>query len=153
METKCAFRFVSTEDNNAGINARSWREADGQIGIAISPALMQQLRTKDELAFLVGHEMAHAVAGHHSAYGLRNLAGTFSIVRSGQPRMELEADAIAALITEKAGYNALAGVSVLMRLNASQTKPSESHPDLSDRIAVIMATHEAIQQGHSLTLD
>lgn len=149
----CLFSLEIDETSDMGVNARSWVGEDGVQMVGVSRKLLDLLRSEDELAFVMGHEMGHSVANHHSVFGQRNLTGGFSVSKQGSQRIELEADAIGTLISSKAGFNPLSGVSLLNRLTARTERRVNSHPERDQRISVIKRTFSAIQSGAEITLN
>lgn len=118
-------------------------------------------RYEDELAFVIGHEMAHVIRGHaadrlleESAFrvvsGLMRRAGPLGgLVKETGFRMldsaysqeqEFEADELGSRLAEAAGHHPLAGVRLFERLQALEGEPSAlgqyfaSHPTSAERI-------------------
>jgi len=119
-------------------------------------------RKPDELAFVVGHEMAHVVRGHAwdrmiQQTGLQALSavasrggpigawlrqqGMQSLLSAHSRDGELEADELGARLAVAAGFSAAGGLSLLRRLErfgadaAALGRYFASHPPASDRIA------------------
>jgi len=112
----------------------------------------------DEIAFVVGHEMAHVVYRHAAdrvfALSVTSLATRW--VTAGNPMLtgiagrlvaegysrsqELEADTYAARLTRAAQFNPQAGIALLRRLLPLSRQPGglaqffASHPPVSERI-------------------
>ena len=100
------------------------------------------LATPHELAFVLGHETAHHIAGHIERQqqnavagavifaGLATLTGAATPMRFGRRKklgaqvgartyskdFELEADALGTIITAKAGYNPIRGAEFFTRI-------------------------------------
>jgi predicted Zn-dependent protease len=118
-------------------------------------------RYEDEVAFVIGHEMAHVIRGHaadrlfeESAFkvvsGLMRRAGPLAtLVKQTGFRMldsaysqeqEFEADELGSRLAEAAGHHPLAGVRLFERLQALEGEPSAlgqyfaSHPTSAERI-------------------
>lgn len=118
-------------------------------------------RYEDELAFVIGHEMAHVIRGHatdrlleESAFrvvsGLMRRAGPLgALVKEAGFRVldsaysheqEFEADELGSRLAESAGHHPLAAVRLFERLQAIQGEASalgqyfSSHPTPAERI-------------------
>lgn len=148
---------VLTEDT---VNA--WCMAGGKI--AVYTGIIESLNlTDDELAVVIGHEMAHALKEHTreqasqamlkqgamqiaSIFGASNTAVSLGGILADVGLMlpfsrehEAEADAVGLELIYKAGYDVDAGANVwrkMQQLNANE--PMEilsTHPSSSDRIA------------------
>jgi predicted Zn-dependent protease len=118
----------------------------------------------DEIAFVVGHEMAHVIYRHAadrvfaltvSNFAARLVAPSSSVMRGiagklvaeGYSRsQELEADTYAALLTRAGRFNPQAGVTLLRRLQELGRQPSglaeffASHPPFAERLENIQRT-------------
>jgi predicted Zn-dependent protease len=146
-------------------NAFCW--SDGTI--AIGAGLIHELKpTDDELAFVIGHEMAHAIRGHGQQQAGRNMLLGFGAVFIGALlgrrasdwagflghlaclRMsrtdEKEADLIGMRIAADAGFDPHAAVTFLQRAARSETGTPldwlSSHPLRRQRLGHL---------GHNLT--
>ena len=124
--------------------------------------------TDDEIAAIMGHEMAHALREHArerissqvatqagigiaaSVFGLSqgqaqlaNIAGDLGISRPHSRTQEAEADKIGLVLLAKAGYNPRAAISLWQKMQkASQGEPPQflsTHPSSSNRIANLQA--------------
>lgn len=76
---------------------------DGRT-IRVSPALKRLVRSPDEMAFALAHELGHIVAQHGYLHPNRG------------PALEYEADMLATQIVLAAGYRCLAGAELLDRI-------------------------------------
>lgn len=118
----------------------------------------------DEVAFVVGHEMAHVVYRHAAdrvfALSVTNLATR--VVTGGHPvvngivgrliaegysqSQELEADSYAVLLTRAAKFDPQAGITLLRRLQQCHPQPEglaeffSSHPPFQERIENLRRT-------------
>lgn len=119
------------------------------------------LRYEDELAFVIGHEMAHVLRGHAAdrlledsalkvVSGLLRRAGPlgmlvkeagFQMLTSAYSREgEFEADELGSRLAAAAGHHPLAGVRLFERLEARGAEPNtlgqyfSSHPTPAERI-------------------
>lgn len=130
--------------------------------ITFTRKLLAELRTDDEIAFVVGHEAAHHMRGHlpvkvealtagwlagsvaahvagaseKEAAEIAALGGLVAI--SGfSKEFELEADALGAVITEIAGYDALAGAQYFRRMKDPGHKYLGTHPPNAQRLQTV----------------
>lgn len=106
----------------------------------------------DALAFLLGHEVAHQILGHHDLLETRR---RLAFQRSpgappGAPEttsthqaLELEADRLGVLFAALAGYRPRAAVPILQRV-VEQAGSSPFHPDPRRRASDIRSTIESI---------
>ena len=133
--------------------------------MAFTLALIGDARNEDELAFVLGHETAHHIAGHIERQqqnavagavifsGLATLAGGGSeAVRTAQrlgaevgarsysKDFELEADALGTIITARAGFNPLRGAEFFTRIPDPGDKFLGTHPPNASRIDVVRRT-------------
>jgi predicted Zn-dependent protease len=138
--------------------------SDGTI--SLSSALLEALNpTDDELAFVIGHEMAHAMRGHGREQALKNmslglgsaLTGFLFGHRAGDwiwllgqlvcQRMsrkdEKEADRIGMCIAANAGFDPRAALSLLERAAPPETRTPldwfSTHPLKRERLRNIQA--------------
>jgi len=124
--------------------------------------------TDDEIAAIMGHEMAHALREHSrerlsreyatqtgigvaaSVFGLTqgqaqiaNLAGDFGISRPHSRTQESEADQMGLELMARAGYNPQAAITLWQKMQrASQGEPPQflsTHPTSSARISQLQA--------------
>lgn len=158
----CDFRIVIDNRRELGANAYQTYSESGQPILGITPALIREMRNRDEIAFVIGHEAAHHIEGHisqtqvsattgailgnvlGSAVGLdtagvelaTNIGGTVGARRFSKG-FELEADALGARITEAAGYDAMRGVLYFMEAADPGDRFLGTHPPNADRIRVV----------------
>ena len=127
------YHFVVVDD--AGINAFATEDAY----IFVNRGLLAFLKSEDELAAVIGHEIAHVVAKHSKKQKRRDLAGKTAgfiaaaatyrpeLMRMSQAltaeqqagygrEMELEADRLGAQYMATAGYNPLSVIDVVQVL-------------------------------------
>lgn len=161
----CDFNIVV--DDRAGQPANAYQTIDrqGRPIIAFTLALIADARNEDELAFVMGHEAAHHIAGHIARQqqnavagavifaGLATLSGgDASAVQSAQrlgaqvgarsysKEYELEADALGTIITKRAGYNPLRGAEFFTRIPDPGDKFLGTHPPNASRINTVRKT-------------
>ncbi|MBI4276862.1 MAG: M48 family metalloprotease [Armatimonadetes bacterium] len=131
--------------------------------IYVTAGMLRFARSEEELAFVLGHEVAHAARRHgaqllerdfYFSIVIRVLFGqdmsaaqiasfARALVQRGYSReMEFDADQSGITYMRRAGYNPVAGLTFLDRLRvASGRDPSSfevlfrTHPALSDRVA------------------
>jgi predicted Zn-dependent protease len=133
--------------------------------IGFTLALIADARNQDELAFILGHEAAHHIAGHIPATQqsaqtgalLGGLAATLggldaqsvdAIAQLGatvgarqySKAFELEADALGTVIAARAGYNPVRGAAYFSRIPDPGDRFLGSHPPNAERIRVVQAT-------------
>lgn len=158
----CDFRILVDDRPGQAPNAFHTRDAAGRPLIAFNLALIREARNRDELAFVLGHEAAHHIAGHiprtrqsalAGALILGTLAGasgaTAADVRAAQDigatlgarrysqDFELEADAIGATIAWRAGYDPVIGAGFFSRLPDPGNRFLGSHPPNAERTRVV----------------
>lgn len=89
-------------------------ETDG-LDIYVYSGLLRNIKNQDEIALVLGHEMAHNTL-HNSG--------------SSPPR-ELAADKLGAQYAASAGYNVCKGAQLFKKFNSA---PSRTHPGSKERI-------------------
>ncbi len=161
----CDFRIVV--DDRPGQPPTAFQTLDnrGRPVIGFTLALIADARNADELAFVLGHEAAHHIAGHipkrqDQALSGALLAGVLAQasglspdeVRAAQDMgaqvaargyskdFELEADALGAEITLQAGYDPIRGTGFFDRLPDPGDRFLGSHPPNAQRKALVVAT-------------
>lgn len=161
----CDFRIVIDDRRGQPPNAFQTLDSFGRPVIGFTLALIADARNADELAFVLGHEAAHHVAGHipkrqdqalsaamisgvlAQASGLspdevraaQNL-GAEVAARSYSKDFELEADALGAEIALVAGFDPILGTGFFDRLPDPGDKFLGSHPPNAARKAQVVAT-------------
>lgn len=161
----CDFNIVVDDRPGQPPNAFQTLDRQGRPVVAFTLALIADARNEDELAFVMGHEAAHHIAGHIGRQqqnaaagavifaGLATLTGgDASAVRTAQrvgaqvgartysKAFELEADALGTVITKRAGYDPLRGAEFFTRIPDPGDKFLGTHPPNSDRIATVRRT-------------
>ncbi len=160
--SQCDFKIILDSRKELGANAYQTYEKDGRPVIGMTPALLRVLKNHDEVAFVIAHEAAHHIEGHisqtqstaqagailgavlGSAVGLdtagvdlaTNIGGTVGARRFSKD-FELEADALGARITQRAGYNAVRGVLYFQDAADPGDQFLGTHPPNADRIRVV----------------
>lgn len=161
----CNFRIQVDADPRAPANAFQTVSEDGQPVITFTASMIATARNADELAFVMGHEAAHHIAGHLDRQALNAAAGAvifeglasltggnasdireakdlgaFVGARSYSKEFELEADELGTIITHRAGYNPLIGAQFFSRIPDPGNRFLGSHPPNAERIEVVRRT-------------
>lgn len=119
--------------------------------IVLTTALLAEVRSDDELAVIVGHELAHIVLGHadqlsQSPQPLIDLTGA----QAGRVyRTEVEADRLGLRLAWAAGYDLRVAIPMWRRLYAKYDGPRlfRTHPSLRVREQLIRETLAQLQAG------
>ena len=161
----CDFNIVVDDRPGQPPNAFQTLDKQGRPVVAFTLALIADARNEDELAFVLGHETAHHIAGHIARQqqnavagavifaGLATLSGGGSeAVRAAQrlgaevgarsysKDFELEADALGTVITARAGFDPLRGAEFFTRIPDPGDKFLGTHPPNASRIDVVRRT-------------
>lgn len=161
----CDFRIVIDDEPGKRSNAYQTLDRNGRPIVAFTVALLGDARNADELAFVLGHETAHHIAGHIARQqqnavagmvifaGLATLgggdaaavrkaqeAGAFVGARSYSKQFELEADELGTIITARAGYNPLRGAEFFNRIPDPGNKFLGTHPPNAQRLQTVRRT-------------
>lgn len=165
MARNCDFRIVVDDRPGQPPNAFQTLDRLGRPVIGFTLALIADARNPDELAFVLGHEAAHHIAGHipkrnDQALSGALLAGVLAqasglspeevraaqdmgaqvAARSYSKDFELEADELGAEIALVAGYDPISGSGFFDRLPDPGDKFLGSHPPNAQRKALVAAT-------------
>lgn len=168
----CDFLIMVDDRPGQPVNAYQTLDANGRPVIAFTQALIRDARNTDELAFVLGHEAAHHIAGHiprqrDSAMTGAVIAGVLASItgadagmvrtatdlgatvgaRSYSRSFELEADAIGTLITHRAGYDAERGAGFFSRLPDPGNQFLGTHPPNAQRTETVRQTLANIRAG------
>jgi Zn-dependent protease with chaperone function len=141
----CDYRIRLNTDPRMPPNAYQSQGNDGRPNITVGVTLLAEMRTDDEIAFVLGHEASHHIAGHlpkqqqqqmlgailmggivaaagSSSGGASDQAiqqamdvGAYLGARSYSQTYELEADTLGAFITARAGYDPERGAQIFLR--------------------------------------
>jgi Zn-dependent protease with chaperone function len=158
----CNFHIVIDDRPGQAPNAFQTLDSFGRPILAFNLALIANTRNVDEIAFVIGHEAAHHISGHipqqqQSATQGALLAGILVAVGGGgdsaiqeaqkigatvgarrfSKGFELEADALGAEITERAGFSALRGAAFFDRFTDPGDKFLGTHPPNAARRATV----------------
>lgn len=161
----CDFNIVVDDRPGQPSNAFQTLDRQGRPVIVFTLALIADVRNEDELAFVLGHETAHHIAGHIERQqqnavagavvfaGLATLSGgSAEAIRNAQQLgaqvgartyskdFELEADALGTVITAKAGYQPLRGAQFFARIPDPGDRFLGTHPPNASRLDVVRKT-------------
>ena len=161
----CDFNIAVDDRPNQPANAFQTLDRQGRPVIFFTLPLIADARNVDELAFVLGHEAAHHIAGHINRQqqnavagavifaGLATLSGgNADAVRTAQQLgaqvgarryskdFELEADALGTIITARAGFDPLRGAEFFFRIPDPGDRFLGTHPPNSSRIDVVRRT-------------
>ena len=161
----CDFNIVVDDRPGQPANAFQTLDENGRPIVAFTLALIGDARNEDELAFVLGHEAAHHIAGHIERQqqnamagavifaGLATLSGgDANAVRTAQELgaevgarryskdFELEADALGTIITARAGYDPLRGAEFFTRIPDPGDRFLGTHPPNNARIDIVRRT-------------
>lgn len=163
--TNCDYKISVDPRTDIPPNAFQTVDKNGRPLIIFTAPLIAETRNQHELAFVMGHEAAHHIAGHlnrsqadaltGAALGaiLVGLAGgsASSIdaaanlgasvgARSFSKEYELEADSLGTVLTAKAGYDPLIGVNFFERTPDPGNQFLGTHPPNASRVAIVKRT-------------
>lgn len=158
----CDFRIVVDDRPGQPPNAYQTLDKSGQPILAFTLPLIAQVRNRDELAFVMGHEAAHHISGHiprqqqNAAAGAILLGGLAAITgasqtvvdqavdigagvgaRSYSKNFELEADGLGTVITHRAGYNPVKGAEYFTQIPDPGNRFLGTHPPNAQRIETV----------------
>ena len=161
----CDFQIVVDDRPGQAPNAFFTEDRFGRPILAFNLALIASARNADELAFVMGHESAHHIAGHlartqqNAAVGAVIFSGIAAMtgasadaVRSAQDvgaavgartyskEFELEADVLGTIIAKRAGYDPVRGAEFFTRIPDPGNRFLGSHPPNAARIEAVRRT-------------
>jgi predicted Zn-dependent protease len=134
--------------------------ADGRR-VGVTTGAMRFVRSDDELAWLLAHEIAHNVLSHSQNAQLRVMLNAFlgatvgasATVPASVPRRSLEAQAdyVGAFIMARAGYDVQAIKQFWRRMESLRSRENTpemdvSHPTTDERLASFEITLKEIQE-------
>ena len=129
-------------DPGDGLSAK----ADGEH-VAVTGALAEFVASNDELAVIVGHEMAHNILGHRARLATEHVShGIFASLGANAAKIratEEEADYLGLYLAARAGYNIAAASSLWTRLSRAtggELLASATHPSWRHRQQMVAAT-------------
>jgi predicted Zn-dependent protease len=158
----CDFRIVVDDRAGQPPNAFQTLDKSGRPIVVFTIGLIEDARNRDELAFVLGHEAAHHIAGHierqqQNAVAGAVIAGSLAVLLGGnadavevaQQRgaqvgartyskdFELEADALGTVIAKRAGYDPVRGAEFFARIPDPGNRFLGTHPPNSQRIETV----------------
>lgn len=161
----CDLRIVVDTRPNQPANAYQTIDARGRPAIVFSLRLIFMAENADELAFVMGHEAAHHIAGHFArtrdnAFAGAVLGGVLAGLAGGDGAavatardlgaakaalqyskgFELEADALGTRIAYLAGYDPEIGAVFFTRIPDPGGRFLATHPPNRARIAAVRQT-------------
>ena len=165
----CDFAIILDEDPAKGSNAYQTLDRNGRPILAFTVQILPEFQNDDELAFVLGHEAAHHIAGHiaetrttattgailggaiaivlgggQSAVDIGMDLGTTVGARAYSKDHELEADRLGAILTQRSGYNAIRGAQFFERIPDPGDRFLGTHPPNAKRIAVVTETVQGL---------
>ncbi len=168
----CNFLILVDTRPDAPPNAFQSEDKDGRPVLTFTSSLISDARNAHELAFVMGHEAAHHIAGHLARQrrnamagaivfaGLATLTGASAAgvadaqklgaavgARSYSKEFELEADQLGTLITIRAGYSPEIGAQFFTRIPDPGDRFLGTHPPNGARMETVRRTAALIRQA------
>ncbi|MCA3443481.1 MAG: M48 family metallopeptidase [Rhodobacter sp.] len=169
-DVPCQFQIAIDERPGQAPNAFQTLDEQGNPIIAFNVPLLMDIRNPDELAFVMGHETAHHIAGHIPrqqtgmmqgalvAGALATLGGgDEAAIRTAQDmgaelgarrfskEFELEADALGTEIAWRAGFDPLVGAQFFSRLPDPGNRFLGTHPPTGQRYEAVVQTMQTLR--------
>ena len=160
--TNCDLRIVVDDRPGLPPNAFQTRDRRGDPIVGFTSALIADARNRDELAFVLGHEAAHHIAGHiDRGNAAAQAGGAFGTVLAGAAGLgraeaqqlarvgalvgsrrfgqsaELEADALGTRIAARAGFDPVRGAAFFDRLPDPGNRFLGTHPPNAARLDTV----------------
>ncbi|MDJ0629402.1 MAG: M48 family metallopeptidase [Rhodobacter sp.] len=161
----CDFLITVDTTRRQPPNAFQTVDRAGRPVIVLTVALVAEVRNRDEMAFVLGHEAAHHIRGHiprqqQSAVAGAVLGGILASIggagadavrtaqdigasvgaRAYSKEFELEADALGTLIAYHAGYDPVVGAEYFNRIADPGNVFLGTHPPNDQRIETVRRT-------------
>jgi len=144
----CDFQIGVWENYDNSSNAYTTIDEMGRPVISFTPRLIAEAKNADEIAFVMAHEAAHHIGGHlvdqrpnaaSDAPIYADLSALTGVVGpyENTKYIELEADALGAVITLRAGYDPLLGAEGFSAKQGLAKRYSRSHPPNAERWAIV----------------
>jgi predicted Zn-dependent protease len=171
-QLNCDFMIVVDSRPGLGPNAFQTVDRSGRPVIGFTAALIGEARNQDELAFILGHEAGHHIAGHLPRAQQTALAGALILgvlaaaggadaagVRAAQDmgaavgartysrEFELEADRLGSVVAFRAGYVPERGAAYFTRIPDPGNRFLGTHPPNAQRIEVVRAEAARLRAG------
>jgi predicted Zn-dependent protease len=124
-----------------GPELNAW--ADG-VRVMVSEGLVRRSASDDDLALVIGHEMAHNLLHHRQRLAAEGVLASrlLPLTEAGTAAMretEEEADALAVRLAANASYDLSGAVSFLGGLMDGRGAVAATHPDPDRRLALLRA--------------
>ncbi len=131
--------------------------------IGVTTGAMRFLRSDDEMAWVLAHEIAHNVLSHVQNAKLSTMLGAFlsatvgssvaSPVSPPQRSLESQADYVGSYIMARAGYDLQAVKQLWRRIENLPSRPLRpevimTHPTTAERLAAFEVTLKEIEEKH-----
>ena len=171
-QLNCDLQIVVDTRPGLPPNAFQTRDPTGRPVIGFTVALIMDARNEDEIAFVLGHEAAHHIAGHldrvqQSAWAGAVAAGVLASLGGARPEaieraqsigagfgartfskdFELEADRLGTVIAFRSGYDPTLGAAFFNRLPDPGNAFLGTHPPNAERRRVVAQTVARLGSG------
>lgn len=158
----CDFLIVVDDRPDQPPNAFQTVDRSGRPIVAFTLSLIEDARNRDELAFVLGHEAAHHIAGHigrqqQNAVAGAVIAGSLAVLLGGgaeavevaqqrgaqvgartySKNFELEADALGTVIAARSGFDPVRGAEFFTRIPDPGNRFLGTHPPNAQRIETV----------------
>lgn len=168
----CDYKIVVDDRRSQGVNAFQTVDRQGRPVVGFTIGLIAEAANRDELAFVMGHEAAHHIAGHLAAKARDATAGAMILgvltaasggdastisqaqsfgadmgARAYSKDYELQADRLGTIITWNAGFDPMRGALFFARIPDPGDRFLGSHPSNGRRIETVRATVAQLQAG------
>lgn len=175
-DLNCDFRIVV--DDRPGLPPNAFHTLDPATGrplIGFTLSLIADARNADELAFVLGHEAGHHIAGHiprsrDTAMAGALILGTIAALGGADPGairqaqtvgasvgartyardFELEADTLGTVVAFRAGFDPERGAGFFGRLPDPGNRFLGTHPPNGQRIAQVAQTAAMLRAGRRI---
>ena len=169
---ECDFQIFVDGRPGAPPNAFQTLDRRGRPVIVFTLALVADARNADEIAFILGHEAAHHIAGHipraqvSAELGALVLGGLAEAAGQGRREIdaaqqlgatlgfrtfarefELEADALGTIIAARAGFDPLRGAEFFARIPDPGDRFLGTHPPNAQRMDIVRRTYAEMRRG------
>jgi hypothetical protein len=172
---RCDFLFVVDSRPGLPPNAFQTLDRDGRPVVGFTLSLLADARNADELAFILGHEAGHHIAGHiprraEQARSGALIAGALAALtgaddgtvqaiasiggevaaRRFAPDFELEADRLGTVLAWQAGYDPERGAAFFSRIPDPGNAFLATHPPNAQRVETVRATLARLRAGGAI---
>jgi hypothetical protein len=121
-------------------------------GVVMTTSMLAFIRSDDELAIVLGHELAHRILGHPIMSDSEGVLASFGIKAGELWRREAEADRLGLRLAAAAGYDLSAAIPFWRRyLGKYDWYPQlfRSHPSLKAREKIVREEVDAIARARA----